>query len=171
MCNLMSNAMLNTLCLVAPTLPDMHPSMERLYLAAQTLGKVTGQSNVARALLESPQTVKNWETRGISDAGAIKAEGAFGCRAHWLTTGTGDMAFASQPAGPALAPNALVAQLAAMLDSLGNDALHTAQERLKALAVSPDSQRARDALVAAFAQQATTPAPGGASVSLDAEAA
>lgn len=140
MCNLVSNAMFDTFCLVGPTLPGMHPSMERLYSAAEELGKVTGQSNVARKLIESPQTVKNWETRGISDAGAIKAEGILGCRAHWLTTGEGDMLAGStinQPCSvqtptPTQIANALLSvpdaslaelvQVVALLRSTGSDA-------------------------------------------------
>jgi hypothetical protein len=69
----------------------MHASTERLYRAAAALRNVTGQSNVARLLNESPQTVKNWESRGVSDAGAIKSEGVIGCSAYWLATGEGLM--------------------------------------------------------------------------------
>ena len=53
----------------------METSAQRLYEAARVLRDVVGQTNVARLLNESPQTVKNWESRGVSDAGAIKAEG------------------------------------------------------------------------------------------------
>lgn len=70
----------------------MHPSTDRLYQAAQKLKDVNGQSAVARLLNESPQTVKNWETRGISRAGALRAEEVIGARAAWLLTGEGEMA-------------------------------------------------------------------------------
>lgn len=69
----------------------MHPATERLYQAAKTLSDVTGQSAVARVLNESPQTVKNWESRGVSRAGALKAEEILGVRAAWLLTGEGSM--------------------------------------------------------------------------------
>ncbi|WPB58611.1 helix-turn-helix transcriptional regulator [Xylophilus sp. GOD-11R] len=69
----------------------MHPTAARLYEAAQTLRQTTGQSAVAKLLNESPQTVKNWETRGVSKAGAIKAQTAIGCSATWLTSGAGAM--------------------------------------------------------------------------------
>ena len=48
----------------------METSAQRLYEAARVLRDVVGQTNVARLLNESPQTVKNWESRGVSDADA-----------------------------------------------------------------------------------------------------
>lgn len=79
----------------------MHPATERLYLAAKTLSDIAGQSAVARVLNESPQTVKNWESRGVSRAGALKAEEILGVRAAWLLTGEGNM---TQESGAALPP-------------------------------------------------------------------
>ena len=105
MCNLMSNAVLDTLCLVGGTLGAMHPSTARLYEAARQLRQAVGQSNVARLLNETPQTVKNWETRGVSDSGAIKAEGVIGCRAYWLSTGEGDMLDAGSPSPKGVRPS------------------------------------------------------------------
>lgn len=69
----------------------MHDSTDRLYQAARQLRNVSGQSAVARLLNESPQTVKNWETRGVSRSGAMKAEEVLGVRANWLVTGDGEM--------------------------------------------------------------------------------
>lgn len=69
----------------------MHPSIERLYQAAKQIRDITGQSAVARLLNESPQTVKNWETRGVSRSGALTAEAALGVRAAWLLAGDGEM--------------------------------------------------------------------------------
>lgn len=69
----------------------MHDSTERLYQAARQLRDVSGQSAVARLLNESPQTVKNWETRGVSRSGAMKAEEVLGVRANWLISGEGEM--------------------------------------------------------------------------------
>jgi len=73
------------------TIPGMHPSAERLYLAAKELQGIEGQSNLARLLNESPQTVNNWEVRGVSKQGAMNAQQQIGCDANWVRTGTGAM--------------------------------------------------------------------------------
>lgn len=70
---------------------DQHPSMQRLYQAAKELRHVTGQSAVGRLLKESPQTMRNWETRGISQRGAAKAQKTIGCDVTWLLEGKGSM--------------------------------------------------------------------------------
>lgn len=62
---------------------EMHFSMARLYEAAKRKG-VVGQSAVAHALNFSPQRVKNWEKRGISEEGARTAQKTFGCSSNWL---------------------------------------------------------------------------------------
>lgn len=69
----------------------MHPQMERLFTAALDLRGADNPSAVARLLEESPQTVHNWERRGISAAGLLKAQKRVGCRAEWLATGQGQM--------------------------------------------------------------------------------
>lgn len=85
----------------------MHPSTDRLYIAAHKLKDVNGQSAVARLLNESPQTVKNWETRGVSRAGALRAEEVIGARAAWILTGEGEMALQEpQLSFPPVAPPA-----------------------------------------------------------------
>lgn len=66
----------------------MHQTMIRLYEIARLRG-VIGASNLGRALHESPQTIKNWETRGMSNAGLLAAQTAFKCNASWLQTGEG----------------------------------------------------------------------------------
>jgi hypothetical protein len=58
--------------------------MVKLYKIAKDSQGLVGQSAVARALVESPQTVKNWEKRGISKGGAMKAQAVFGCNANDL---------------------------------------------------------------------------------------
>jgi phage repressor protein C with HTH and peptisase S24 domain len=65
--------------------------MERLYQAAKDLRGITTQAELARALNQSSQTVKNWESRGISMAGMVKAQAELGCSATWLETGAGAM--------------------------------------------------------------------------------
>lgn len=69
----------------------MHSQMERLYLAARELRKVQGQSQLARTLNTSPQTIHNWESRGISKQGILLAQRIVGCSASWLETGKGPM--------------------------------------------------------------------------------
>jgi len=69
----------------------MHAQTERLYLAAKELMNVEGQSDVARLLNISPQTLNNWEVRGISKNGLLAAQKIFGCSASWLDTGFGQM--------------------------------------------------------------------------------
>ncbi len=95
-----SNASLNTSRVIPWTVPAMHQSASRLYKAAELLRRTIGQSAVARLLNESPQTVKNWEARGVSAEGAIKAEEAIGCRAAWIRSGTGHMTFGAAPSAP-----------------------------------------------------------------------
>lgn len=87
---------------------SMHPSMKRLYDAAQRLDPpIRGQSELARAVGQSPQTVKNWESRttGVSAAGASKAQQALGISSTWILEGSlpmfvgGERPSQSQPAG------------------------------------------------------------------------
>lgn len=68
----------------------MHKQMERLYTAAQLKG-IHSQSDLAKALNASSQTVNNWEARGMSKQGMLDAERLIGCSAIWLETGTGNM--------------------------------------------------------------------------------
>lgn len=72
----------------------MHNQMTRLYEAAKLLKGIEGQSDVARAMNASPQTINNWEARGISKSGMLKAQAVFGCSATWLDTGAGQMMLA-----------------------------------------------------------------------------
>jgi len=96
-----SIAAFNTSRVPAGTLPGMHDSTHRLYLAAKSIKQVEGQTNVANLLGQSPQTVKNWEERGVSKQGALLAEQLLGVRTSWLLSGTGDML----PAGRLVPPN------------------------------------------------------------------
>lgn len=68
----------------------MHPSTERLYqVAAQQKPPIVGQSAVAKWLNESPQVVKNWEKRGVSQRGALKLAQQSDVLAGWVLTGEG----------------------------------------------------------------------------------
>jgi phage repressor protein C with HTH and peptisase S24 domain len=84
---------------------DMHVQMKRLYEAAEVLAGLKTQAEIARALNQSQQTVNNWEARGISKAGLLKAQSAIGCSATWLETGAPPMALALRLVGDA--PDAL----------------------------------------------------------------
>lgn len=70
----------------------MHATMTRFYEAAKDLNGVVGQSNLARRLNESPQVLKNWEARGVSNRGALVAQEKLGISATWIMTGIGDKA-------------------------------------------------------------------------------
>ncbi|BEP93250.1 hypothetical protein GmRootA79_16340 [Acidovorax sp. A79] len=71
---------------------EIHPTTERLYSAARELRDVIGQSAVARLLDISPQVMKNWEARGVSEGGALKAQKYIGCDANWVLHGEQQMA-------------------------------------------------------------------------------
>ena len=75
----------------------IHASIRRLYSVAKLVGD-DAPAKVARRLNISAQTMNNWEARGISKAGSISAQDAYGCSAVWLTTGGGDQAQPSNPA-------------------------------------------------------------------------
>ena len=70
----------------------MHESAARLYLAAKELRAVEGQTPVAALIgAETPQTLNNWEVRGVSKEGALLAQAALGCDALWILYGRGTM--------------------------------------------------------------------------------
>ncbi|MFF2048076.1 S24 family peptidase [Stenotrophomonas bentonitica] len=78
--------------------------MKRLYAAAAQLDPpVRGQSALARALGQSPQTVKNWESRatGVSAAGAHKAQQELGVSSTWVLSAEEPMFVAGAPASVA----------------------------------------------------------------------
>ena len=75
-----------------PTLPGMHPTMERLYQAARELEGISMPAKVAIALGESQQTLKHWENRGMSSRGIVRACERFRINAQWLTGEAGQMA-------------------------------------------------------------------------------
>lgn len=67
----------------------MNPQMTRLYSAAREIKGIRGQSDLARALNTSPQTVNNWEARGISKKGLLHIQTTLGISASWLEIGEG----------------------------------------------------------------------------------
>lgn len=75
---------------IAP-MKKIHDTMTRLYEAAKALRGVEGPSNVARILNESPQMLNNWERRGMSAHGMLRAAAVLGCSAEWLAGKTPEM--------------------------------------------------------------------------------
>lgn len=65
----------------------MHETTKRLYEAAKKFKGIEGQTALAKFMDETPQTVKNWEYRGVSKQGMIKAEQLFGCSVGWIKDG------------------------------------------------------------------------------------
>ncbi|WP_426806337.1 hypothetical protein, partial [Stenotrophomonas sp. SrG] len=79
-----------------------------LYDAAQRLDpQIRGESDLARAHGQSPQTVKNWESRatGVRAGGASKAQQALGISSTCILEGSlpmfvgGERPSQTQPAG------------------------------------------------------------------------
>jgi phage repressor protein C with HTH and peptisase S24 domain len=73
----------------------MHPTMTRLYQATRELRQISTQTEVANAMNQSPQTLNNWESRGMSKKGMVLAQEVFGISASWLDTGRGPMLYES----------------------------------------------------------------------------
>jgi len=92
MFNTKSNNTFNNILFNSYKIACMNAQMERLYRAARELKKIEGKSELARALNSSPQTINNWEERGISKQGMLTAQNVIGCYANWLETGIGPMA-------------------------------------------------------------------------------
>ncbi|WP_291928628.1 LexA family transcriptional regulator [Limnohabitans sp.] len=67
----------------------MNQQMKRLYEAASEARGIRGQSDLARALNTSPQTINNWETRGISKQGLLSIQNVLGISASWVQSGHG----------------------------------------------------------------------------------
>jgi hypothetical protein len=66
---------------------DMHPTTRRLYAAlAEYLGKKDVGSTLASQTLglASAQTMNNWEDRGVSQAGIVKASSICRIRPAWI---------------------------------------------------------------------------------------
>jgi SOS-response transcriptional repressor LexA len=75
----------------------MNTQMERLYDAARELKGIFGQTTLSRHLGVSPQTLNNWEIRGISKKGLITCQQVFGLSAHWIEFGKGPKSLNETP--------------------------------------------------------------------------
>lgn len=72
----------------------MHVSIKRLADFVRSAPTPTGKpirsfADIGTALGVSSSVVSNWKRRGLSKAGALKAEAVFGCPAGWLLNGGG----------------------------------------------------------------------------------
>lgn len=65
--------------------------MQRLYAATQELFQVNTQTGIAHLLNTSPQVIKNWEKRGISNQGILDIQEKLNVSSNWVKTGKGDM--------------------------------------------------------------------------------
>ncbi|WP_051919496.1 XRE family transcriptional regulator [Basilea psittacipulmonis] len=77
----------------------MELSTKRLYeLVARSIGRndIT-QTELANELNVSPQTVNNWEKRGIPPSIAVEAEEKYGASPTWLMKGVGQNLIIHQP--------------------------------------------------------------------------
>jgi hypothetical protein len=63
---------------------EISKTAKRLYQAAEKLRDVRGPSAVGRLLGVTPQVMKNWELREVSEGGALLAQRHIGCDANWL---------------------------------------------------------------------------------------
>jgi SOS-response transcriptional repressors (RecA-mediated autopeptidases) len=70
---------------------DMHETARRLYRAALDIKGLSRPSDVAKAMGESPQTLKNWESRGVSYKGRMTAMTTIGINPAFIEHGEGQM--------------------------------------------------------------------------------
>lgn len=133
----------------------MHPTAKRLFdaLYSVTKAQIDGSEHpgdAAKALEQSPATITNWKTRGVSKEGLLKAHALFGISPTWVETGQGTPLDAP-PSLPGFDQTPtlrqLVESLADWLNTLTNAQREQAAQRLQTLALAPDSQKARDALM------------------------
>lgn len=86
-----ANAMFINTSFTHENIRAMHETMVRLYEAAKKLKGLDTPTEVARVLNQSQQTINNWERRGMSQGGMLRAQAEIGCSATWLQTGTPPM--------------------------------------------------------------------------------
>lgn len=83
------NRAYNNILFTPPRIGDMNQEMKRLYEAASEARGIRGQSDLARVLNTSPQTINNWEARGISKQGLLSIQSVLGISASWVQKGQG----------------------------------------------------------------------------------
>ncbi|QLG87661.1 hypothetical protein HQ393_04995 [Chitinibacter bivalviorum] len=71
---------------------NMESTFERLFSAAQSKDpSVKGNSDLARLVNELPQTITNWQKRGVPKAKLTDLARSLNVHAEWLASGTGPM--------------------------------------------------------------------------------
>lgn len=83
------NGVYNNSLFTPPRIGVMNQQMKRVYEAASDSHGIRGQSDLARALNTSPQTINNWEARGISKQGILSIQNTLGISASWIESGKG----------------------------------------------------------------------------------
>lgn len=124
------------------TLPvPMHPHMSRIYAEleknhGEVFNVYARQTSLGKILGESNQTVKNWESRGISKNGMHKLVRIIGFEPKWILTGTGPIYDA---------PRAIaIDETAAFIDELVKQ-LESARDRLADMLIGDDGQAWKEA--------------------------
>lgn len=107
-----------------PTLSGVHPSFQRLLTFVQMQTAASSQpvlidADLARAMNESQQVIGNWQSRGVSAAGALNAQRLFGCSATWLLDGSGSEAAPTACAGQPHGEQAEPETAAELLEKMG----------------------------------------------------
>lgn len=123
----------------------MHPTTERLYKAADLLAGTSGQSAVARLLNISPQTMKNWEERGVSKQGMIDAQNVIGCSATWIASGNGEISHDGQPAASDGVPKRCI-DLAVAISRLDDAEFHALSNLVKVMSAQSNTVQASESV-------------------------
>lgn len=133
--------------------------MKRVYDAAIRHKIIDGKNQLTELTevlgLDSPQRVKNWDTRGASAEAMLLVQQKTGINATWIETGEGPDMVAGWPPGrrehDAKAGGRAAPSEADIVDGLASALLHAAPrvnrhriaEQLAALALAPDSKALR----------------------------
>lgn len=120
--------------------------MSRLLAAAKAMHGMNGTTELAEALGESVQAVGNWAQRGVSKAGALKAEQLLGISARWILTATGPQSTTPEFLEGLASADVLVRRLRALLMQVPAAARDEIGRQLQALALAPDSAMLAESL-------------------------
>lgn len=138
----------------------MHETAQRLFEAIKehTDGAVDGfnePGKLAMYLGESPATVNNWKTRGVSKQGMLKASNVAGINPAWISNGTLPKFMGAEPHSFAEREPITALTLVNTLADWFNMIRSAHEQRevsdlLRTLTYAPDSQKARQAVVDAI---------------------
>lgn len=121
---------------------QIHEQMQRLYRAADELRGVTKKARLADLLHVSPQNIRAWEERGISEGGLLDAQAKIGCDAIWLRDGSGDMV-RGQPQASSTFTAKEIAELIVLYEAADSDGRRAVFDMARAMARISESSRAR----------------------------